>query len=100
MVSRETAERQGRLELELQEERVAALARIGRTLDALIQQLHALRPRVAHLRWFDASPELAQYRELRRRAVQYRWYLEVQREALHLRPDYRLDEFYRIPGPV
>jgi len=29
--------------------------------------------------------------------VQYRWYLEVQREAMGLRHHHRLDEFYRIP---
>jgi hypothetical protein len=32
--------------------------------------------------------------------VRYRWYLEVQREALGLHPDHRLDEFYRIPEPI
>ena len=37
---------------------------------------------------------------LRRSAVKYRWYLEVQREALGLRGDHRLDEFYRIPAPL
>lgn len=97
---REIADRHGRLELELQEERAAALGRISRTLESLIEQLHALRPRVSHLHWSDASPELARYRELRRQAVRYRWYLEVQREALRLHPDHRLDEFYKIPAPV
>jgi hypothetical protein len=97
---RETAERYSRLQLELQEERAAALGRISRTLEVLIDQLRALHPHVAHRPWFDDSPELAHYRELRRRAVRFRWYLEVQREALGLHPDHRLDEFYRIPEPV
>jgi hypothetical protein len=97
---RETAERQGRIELELMEERAAALRRISQTLESLIEQLQALRPRIGDVHWSSPSPEVAAYRELRRRAVKYRWYLEVQRESLGLHPDHRLDEFYRIPDPI
>src|SRR5688500_14232366 len=97
MGRRETAETQGRIELELMEERAAALRRISETLDSLIEQLEALRPRIGDVHWSNRSPDVAEYRELRRRAVRYRWYLEVQREALKLHPDHRLDEFYRIP---
>ena len=100
MGRRETAETQGRIELELMEERAAALRRISETLDSLIEQLKALRPRIGDVHWSNRSPEVAEYRELRRRAVKYRWYLEVQREALGLHPDHRLDEFYRIPEPI
>jgi hypothetical protein len=100
MGRRETAERQGRIELELMEERAAALRRIGQTLESLIEQLQALRARIGEVHWSNQSPEVAEYRELRRRAVRYRWYLEVQREAVGLHPDHRLDEFYRIPDPM
>ena len=100
MGRRETSERQGRIELELMEERAAALRRISQTLEALIEQLHAMRPRIGDVHWSTRSPDLAEYRELRRRAVRYRWYLEVQRESLGLHPDHRLDEFYRIPDPI
>ena len=100
MGRRETAERQGRIELELNEERAAALRRISQTLESLIEQLHGLRPRIGDVHWSSQSPELAEYREVRRRAVRYRWYLEVQREALGLHPDHRLDEFYRIPEAI
>jgi hypothetical protein len=100
MGRRETAETQGRIELELMEERAAALRRISETLDSLIEQLQALRPRISDVHWSNRSPEVAEYRELRRRAVRYRWYLEVQRESLGLHPDHRLDEFYRIPDPI
>ena len=97
---RETAERQGRIELELMEERAAALRRISQTLESLIEQLQALRTRIGDVHWSNRSPEVAEYRELRRRAVRYRWYLEVQRESIGLHPDHRLDEFYRIPDPI
>jgi hypothetical protein len=97
---RETAERHGRLELELQEERAAALRRISQTLESLIERLHTLRARIGHVHWSNRSPELAEYREVRRQAIKYRWYLEVQREALGLHGSHRLDEFYRIPAPL
>jgi hypothetical protein len=100
MGGRETAERQGRIELELMEERAAALRRISQTLESLIEQLQALRMRIGEVHWSSRSPEVAEYRELRRRAVRYRWYLEVQRESIGLHPDHRLDEFYRIPDPI
>lgn len=96
----DTAERQGRIELELMEERAAALRRISETLESLIEQLQVLRTRIGDVHWATRSPEVTEYRELRRRAVKYRWYLEVQREALGLHPDHRLDEFYRVPDPL
>jgi hypothetical protein len=97
---RNVAEQHSRLEQELTEERVAALRRISETLAGLIDQLNALRLRIGDVHWSDRSPEVAQYRELRRRAVRYRWYLEVQREALGLRHHQGLDEHYRIPGAI
>lgn len=100
MGRRQTAERQGRIELELMEERAAALRRISQTLESLIEQLQALGGQIGHVHWSNPSPEIAQYRELRRQALRYRWYLEVQREALGLHPNHRLDEFYRIPEPI
>jgi hypothetical protein len=100
MGRRETSERQGRIELELMEERAAALRRISQTLESLIEQLQALRTRIGDVHWSSRSPDVAEYREIRRRAVRYRWYLEVQRESLGLHPDHRLDEFYRIPDPL
>jgi hypothetical protein len=88
---------------ELQEERAAALARISRRLERLIDQLQAAREQIAHggdedrRGDEDHARNLAAYRELRTQAVKYRWYLEVQREAIGLRQHQRLDEFYRIP---
>lgn len=82
---------------ELQEERAAALARISRRLERLIDELQATRERIAHGNDEDRERNVAAYRELRKQAVKYRWYLEVQREAIGLRQHQRLDEFYRIP---
>ena len=84
----------------LNEERAAALRNISRTLEALIEQLQAERARIALLPDEERAAELTSYRELRRKAKQYRWYLEVQREALGLRHHHRLDEFYAIPDAL
>jgi hypothetical protein len=97
---RQSAERYDRLQRELTEERAAALRRISGTLESLIEDLRAARERIARLDEAERQREIAVYRDVRRRAVQYRWYLEVQREALGLRHHHRLDEFYAIPGPV
>jgi hypothetical protein len=47
-----------------------------------------------------SSADAAEYERLRARARQYRWYLEVQREALGLRHHGFLDRFYAVPGPL
>jgi hypothetical protein len=85
---------------ELQEERAAALARISRRLERLLDQLQATRERIARDRDEDRARDIAAYRELHKEAVKYRWYLEVQREAIGLRQHQHLDEFYRIPPEV
>ena len=82
---------------ELAEERAAALARISRRLESLIGQLHTTREQIARDRDEDRARDVAAYRELHQEAVKYRWYLEVQREAVGLTQHQRLDEFYRIP---
>jgi hypothetical protein len=97
---RRTAEANDRIAWELNEERVAALRRISQTLDSLIAQLHVAGERVRSADDAARLGAVASYRELRRRALQYRWFLEVQREAMGLRHHHRLDEFYRIPADI
>ena len=94
----ETTAHHDRILRELSEERVAALVRISRTLESLIDQLHEQRERVARAADYDRARERAAYHELRQVAIRYRWYLEVQREAMGLRYHHRLDEFYQIPS--
>jgi hypothetical protein len=97
---RRTAEANDRIAWELNEERVAALRRISQTLETLIAELRASADRVRASEGDDRGRAIAMYRELRRRALQYRWFLEVQREAMGLRHHHRLDEFYRIPADI
>jgi len=82
---------------ELNEERAAALRRISGTLETLIHQLQASRERLRQVSGADREREFAAFRDLRERALKYRWYLEVQREALGIRRHDTLDEFYKVP---
>lgn len=100
MAAGEVSERYDHLLRDLQEERAAALARIARTLEELIAQLRAPRRRLPDLADPERATEVRRYGELRSRAKRYRWYLEVQREALGLRQHALLDEIYAIPGPI
>jgi hypothetical protein len=85
---------------ELAGERVAALTRIARTLEGLIAELVDLRLRVSSARGEERRLAVERYRAVRGRALEYRWYLEVQREAMGLRRHRALDEHYLIPGPI
>jgi hypothetical protein len=100
MAGRTAGERHDQLLRELNEERFAALTRISRTLESLIEQLRAASERIPRMSEGERSRELARYRELRATATKYRWYLEVQREAVGLRHHTMLDEVYAIPGPL
>jgi hypothetical protein len=93
-----TADNHASLLKELNEERIAALTRISNTLDSLITQLHQLRERIPLQHTSARERDLAAYRELHERARKYRWYLEVQREALGMRQHRMIDEVYKIPG--
>ena len=97
---RRTAETNDRIAWELNEERVSALRRISQTLDGLLAQLRMAGERVQATEGDECLEAVAAYRDIRRRAVQYRWYLEVQREAMGLRHHHRLDEFYPIPADL
>ncbi|HET8644977.1 MAG TPA: hypothetical protein VFO85_05785, partial [Vicinamibacteria bacterium] len=65
---------------EIQAEKAAALARIAATLEDLLAELG----RIARTAEASApDPRLvSRHQELRARALRYRWYLEVQREAV------------------
>jgi len=97
---RRTAETHDRIVRELNQERAAALRRISGVLEGLIAQLHQIRASLSELPQIDQARTVARYREVRALALQYRWYLEVQREAMGLRQHQRLDEFYKIPPEI
>jgi len=85
------------IEAEIQAERAAALRRIGGRLAELLEELGARRDRRACLSGEAREREREACRTLAAEARLYRWYLEVQREALGLRNHSRLDEAYPVP---
>jgi hypothetical protein len=89
----------GRVEQELQQERAAALGRIGRRLQDLIVRLESLRAEMEHGPPLERHRLHVEYRSTWERARTYRWYLEVQREAVGLRRHEKLDETYPLPLP-
>ena len=95
-----TADDHAKLLKELNEERIAALTRISGTLESLIAQLQQVRERMSSSHASARDRDLAAYRELHERARKYRWYLEVQREALGMRHHRIVDELYAIPDPL
>jgi hypothetical protein len=92
-----TADNHAQLLKELNEERIAALTRISATLESLIAQLHQLRAHIPTEPPSFRERDLTSYRELHQRARKYRWYLEVQREALGMRQHRIIDELFVIP---
>lgn len=85
------------IEAEARQERASALGRVGRILEAHLDEAHALKARWERAPQ-SARPALeaafAQEVEL---AKKYRWYLEVQREAMGLRQHQEVERQYPIP---
>ena len=100
MSASDRRQRHEQLLQELTAERVAALTRIARTLEGLMAELTRLRDELSSASGAARGSAIARYREVRERALKYRWYLEVQREAMGLRRHHALDEHYPIPGPI
>ena len=88
------------IESELAAEKAAALARIAGTLEDLLRELASVREHLDRQDDEQRQAALAAHERLRERARLYRWYLEVQREAIGLRRHEGLDELYPIPPPL
>jgi hypothetical protein len=97
---REVADAHSRLEDELVRERAAALRRIGGRLEELVTELARLRTLAIRLEGGGRGRAREAFGRLRAEARRYRWYLEVQREAVGVRGHGRLDEIYPMPAPL
>ena len=95
-----SSDRYDQLLHELAEERVAALNRIATHLEQRIRTLNELRASADDVAGDMRTALLQRYRQLRADALRYRWYLDVQREALGLRPHETVEQFYGVPGPL
>src|SRR5947209_4011800 len=94
------AEGLARTEAEIRAEKAAALARIARTLEALLDELARRREEMGGLAGPDRGRAAAAYATLREQAALYRWYLVVQREALGLFRHEEVDRHYPLPEPL
>jgi hypothetical protein len=81
----------------LYEDRGATLGRIGGTLESLLDALNAIRSQLPATAGADRSAALARYASLLDRARTWRWYLEVQREAVGLTRHDLVEKLYPLP---
>jgi len=81
-------------------ERAAALARITRTLERHLSQLHAMRQQIPPAERHGNTERVAAYEAVRRKTETWLWYLKVQREANGLVDGEELERRYPIPGPI
>lgn len=82
--------------LELRAEGASALGRLGRTLEATLDELRALRHQM-HAKPRDRDVLRERQVSLLARARLYRYFLEVQREAMGLGDHRDLDRYYPPP---
>jgi hypothetical protein len=87
-------------EKELQRERASALMRIASQLESLLQRAGAQRAALAATTGLARQRAVGEHQRLCREACRWRWYLEVQREALGLTRHDALDALYPMPEAV
>jgi hypothetical protein len=86
---------------EIAAEKFAALKRIATTLETLLADLDRVARQAEDVRdRHEREALVAVHEELRRRALEWRWYLDVQREAMGLTPHRLVDEMFSVPGPL
>lgn len=81
----------------LYEDRAATLGRIGGTLQSFLDALNTIRLQLPSVSAAERPAALARYAALREKAHTWRWYLEVQREAIGLTQHELLEELYPLP---
>ena len=92
------AELLGHTEAELREEMASALGRIGRKLESLIAELHHLRNQLSTCDEIEKKVKIQKYKDTRKIAHLYYWYLVVQRESIGLRNHELVRNLYSIPS--
>jgi hypothetical protein len=88
------------LEKEILAEKAAALARIAGRLEGLLAELERLGEQIPALSGPERERSLESHRLALEEARLYRWYLDVQREAVGLRRHEGLDRLYPLPPPI
>jgi hypothetical protein len=94
------AESLSRIQDEINAEKAAALSRIAGTLEGLLAELRRIAAEAASAASRERERSVARHQEVREQALRYRWYLEVQREAIGLTGHEALDALYPVPPPL
>jgi hypothetical protein len=94
-----TEEGYARTLLEFRAEGASALGRLGRTLEATLDELRVVRNQMRVKPW-DRDSLRDRHASLLARARLYRYFLEVQREAIGLREHQDLDRHYPPPPDI
>jgi hypothetical protein len=95
-----TSEGFARIERELQQERALALRRIAETFEGLLGELRDLEARARTAAGEQRRALAADHARVRERAILYRWYLIVQREAVGFVRHEDVDRRHPVPGPL
>jgi hypothetical protein len=90
----------GSVQKEVRSEQANALGRVGRRLEGFLEELEEIERALRSRTGADRLPLLSLHAEARKQATQYRWYLEVQREAMGLRQHADLELYYPVPPAI
>jgi hypothetical protein len=91
-------------ELDIMKEKAEALGRLGERLDESLQRITSLEQRIKLLEREgkgvgEVNALIREFNHVRQRALQYLYYLVIQREAIGFRRHANVTGVYQIPPP-
>ena len=100
-IPRTREEALGQIAQEVKKEQASSLGRVAARLESFLADLVEVEKVLAGLEGPERRPLLHQHAVLRQEAQTFRWYLQVQREALGIhRGQDNLAEHYPIPKAI
>lgn len=101
LVPRTREQALGQIQQEVKKEQASSLGRVAARLEAFLAELVEVEKVLGGLTGPARAPLLHQHAVLRQEAQTFRWYLQVQREALGIhRGQDNLSETYPIPRAI
>ena len=100
-VPRTREEALGQIAQEVKKEQASSLGRVAARLEAFLTELTEVEKVLATVEGEPRAKLLHQHAVLRKEAETFRWYLQVQREAMGIRRGQdNLQEYYPIPRAI
>lgn len=101
IVPRTREEALGQIQQEVRQEQASALGRVAARLESFLAELAELEKVLSTVTGEARAPLLHQHAVLRKEAETFRWYLQVQREAMGIRRGQdNLEGHYPIPRAI